>query len=124
MGRNLDTPPVRSRLRFGGGFDRSVETGLPPGVTVDDSSFAQPIEEVGAELEDEEDGEREDAGAQVIIEKMRMWRHDAMLQHLYETAAFWGDKVLTWTGAPFHLALVVFESLLTLSSRHSVLLFR
>lgn len=74
---------------------------------MDDSSFVQPIEEVGAELEDDEDGEPEDAGAQVLIEKMRMWRHDAMLQHLYETAAFWGDKVLTWTGASFHLALVV-----------------
>ncbi|KAF7327565.1 TPR-REGION domain-containing protein [Mycena kentingensis (nom. inval.)] len=32
-----------------------------------------------------------------IIDRMRLWRHDALMQHLYETAAFWGDKVLSWT---------------------------
>lgn len=32
------------------------------------------------------------------IDNMRLWRHDAIMQHLYETAAFWGDKVLSWTG--------------------------
>ncbi|QRV75114.1 cell division control protein [Ceratobasidium sp. AG-Ba] len=35
-----------------------------------------------------------------IVDKLRMWRHDAMMQHLYDTAIFWGDKVLTWTGDP------------------------
>lgn len=34
-----------------------------------------------------------------MIERIRLWRHDAIWQHLYETAAFWGDKVLTWTSA-------------------------
>lgn len=32
-----------------------------------------------------------------IVDRMRLWRHDAMMQHLYETAIFWGDKVLSWT---------------------------
>lgn len=32
------------------------------------------------------------------IDNMRLWRHDAIMQHLYETAAFWGDKILSWTG--------------------------
>jgi hypothetical protein len=46
------------------------------------------------EDEDEEGGEEEDWG---IVDRMRLWRHDAMTQHLYETAIFWGDKILTWT---------------------------
>lgn len=33
-----------------------------------------------------------------MVDSMRIWRHDAMIQHLYETAAFWGDKILSWTG--------------------------
>ncbi|WVF72592.1 hypothetical protein IAT40_007410 [Kwoniella sp. CBS 6097] len=35
-----------------------------------------------------------------MVDSMRLWRHDAIMQHLYETAAFWGDKVLTWTADP------------------------
>lgn len=45
---------------------------------------------------DDDDAPRE--GWEDMVEKMRTWRHDAMMQHLYETAAFWGDKVLSWTG--------------------------
>lgn len=32
-----------------------------------------------------------------LVDLMRLWRHDAIMQHLYESAAFWGDKVLSWT---------------------------
>jgi anaphase-promoting complex subunit 6 len=32
-----------------------------------------------------------------MVDRMRLWRHDALMQHLYETAAFWGDKILSWT---------------------------
>jgi anaphase-promoting complex subunit 6 len=32
-----------------------------------------------------------------MVDRMRLWRHDAMMQHLYDTAIFWGDKVLSWT---------------------------
>lgn len=46
---------------------------------------------------DEDEGEPRE-GWEKMVEKMRTWRHDAMMQHLYETAAFWGDKVLCWTG--------------------------
>ncbi|KAF8273363.1 hypothetical protein EI94DRAFT_1716538 [Lactarius quietus] len=35
-----------------------------------------------------------------IVDRMRLWRHDALMQHLYDTAAFWGDKVLSWTNDP------------------------
>ncbi|KAF9818560.1 hypothetical protein IEO21_02665 [Rhodonia placenta] len=31
---------------------------------------------------------------------MRLWRHDALMQHLYDTAAFWGDKIVSWTNDP------------------------
>ena len=32
-----------------------------------------------------------------MVDRMRLWRHDALMQHLYETAAFWGDKIVNWT---------------------------
>lgn len=32
-----------------------------------------------------------------MVDRMRLWRHDALMQHLYETAAFWGDKIVSWT---------------------------
>lgn len=38
-----------------------------------------------------------DDGEWGMIDRMRLWRHDALMQHLYETAAFWGDKILSWT---------------------------
>ncbi|KAF8753412.1 Anaphase-promoting complex, cyclosome, subunit 3 [Rhizoctonia solani] len=39
--------------------------------------------------------DEEDSDDWTIVDKLRMWRHDAMMQHLYDTAIFWGDKVLT-----------------------------
>ena len=33
-----------------------------------------------------------------IVDRMRLWRHDAILQHLHDSAVFWGDKILSWTG--------------------------
>ncbi|CAJ0758214.1 2840_t:CDS:10 [Entrophospora sp. SA101] len=33
-----------------------------------------------------------------LEDKLRLWRHDAYLKNLLETAAFWGNKVLTMTG--------------------------
>nr|GAT60873.1 predicted protein [Mycena chlorophos] len=35
-----------------------------------------------------------------MVDRMRLWRHDALMQHLYETASFWGDKILSWTNDP------------------------
>ena len=32
-----------------------------------------------------------------IVDRIRLWQHDAMMQHLYQTAIFWGDKVFSWT---------------------------
>ncbi|EPQ54226.1 TPR-like protein, partial [Gloeophyllum trabeum ATCC 11539] len=58
----------------------------------------------------EEDDDEEDEGWG-MVDRMRLWRHDAMMQHLYDTAIFWGDKVLSWTEDPndaFWLAQVYF----------------
>lgn len=42
-----------------------------------------------------------DAGAEgeeeTLISNMRRWRNDAMSQHLYSTASFWGGKAFTMT---------------------------
>ena len=34
------------------------------------------------------------------VDRMRLWRHDAMMQHLHESAIFWGDKILSLSGIP------------------------
>ncbi|KAL4062109.1 hypothetical protein V8B97DRAFT_2041620 [Scleroderma yunnanense] len=78
--------------------------------------------EVEGELEEGEWG---------VVDRMRLWRHDALMQHLYETAAFWGDKILSWTDDPndaFWLAQTYFmthqysraERLLTRPFPHTV----
>ncbi|EIM21594.1 TPR-like protein [Wallemia mellicola] len=46
-----------------------------------------------------------------LIDKLRLWRHDAMMQHLYTTAQFWADKCLHLTKDPndaFWLAQIYF----------------
>jgi anaphase-promoting complex subunit 6 len=47
--------------------------------------------------ESDDDADDEDEYEWGMVDRMRLWRHDALMQHLYETAAFWGDKILTWT---------------------------
>jgi anaphase-promoting complex subunit 6 len=47
-----------------------------------------------SELEDDDEQEEYQWG---MVDRMRLWRHDALMQHLYETAAFWGDKIVSWT---------------------------
>ncbi|BGP06853.1 anaphase-promoting complex subunit Cut9 [Rhodotorula toruloides] len=46
-----------------------------------------------------------------MVDRMRNWRNDAMTQHLYDSAKFWGGKVLEMTGNPddaFWLAQIHF----------------
>lgn len=45
------------------------------------------------ELDDLEGDAREK-----MIASMRIWRNDAAIHVLYETAAFWADKILSLTG--------------------------
>lgn len=42
--------------------------------------------------------EEEEAVPWTMVDRMRNWRNDAMTQHLYESAKFWGGKVLGLTG--------------------------
>lgn len=47
------------------------------------------------------------------IERLRLWRHDALMQHLYSTAEFVANKIYTLTGDPndaFWLAQVYYSS--------------
>ena len=57
-------------------------------------------------FQDTDDDDGEDKGKEKekdeepewpAIDRMRLWRHDALMQHLYDTAAFWGDKIVSWT---------------------------
>lgn len=60
---------------------------------------------------DDEDIGEEESEEWTMLDRMRLWRHDALMQHLYETAAFWGDKILSWTNNPddaFWLAQIHF----------------
>lgn len=45
----------------------------------------------------EVDADDEDEYEWGMVDRIRLWRHDALMQHLYETAAFWGNKVVSWT---------------------------
>ncbi|OBZ72693.1 Anaphase-promoting complex subunit cut9 [Grifola frondosa] len=52
-------------------------------------------------FQNDADDEGEEEGYEWgIVDRMRLWRHDALMQHLYESAAFWGDKVVSWTNDP------------------------
>jgi anaphase-promoting complex subunit 6 len=51
--------------------------------------------------ESDDDADDEDEYEWGMVDRMRLWRHDALMQHLYETAAFWGDKILSWTSKIF-----------------------
>ncbi|PPQ91029.1 hypothetical protein CVT25_013954 [Psilocybe cyanescens] len=57
--------------------------------------LANDTTDVFADSEDE--GEDESEYEWGMVDRMRLWRHDALMQHLYDTAAFWGDKILSWT---------------------------
>ncbi|RDX43838.1 TPR-like protein [Lentinus brumalis] len=50
--------------------------------------------------DDADDEGDEDAPEWGVVERMRLWRHDALMQHLYDSASFWGDKILSWTNDP------------------------
>ncbi|GAA5840967.1 hypothetical protein JCM9279_001275 [Rhodotorula babjevae] len=40
----------------------------------------------------------DDAAPWTLVDRLRNWRNDAMTQHLYDSAKFWGGKVLELTG--------------------------
>lgn len=48
--------------------------------------------------DDDDNDDNDDGERWGMVDSMRLWRNDALLHHLYETAALWGDKILEWTG--------------------------
>ena len=52
----------------------------------------------GDEPVQEEGDDAGAAGAWTTVDRMRCWRNDAMTQHLYDSAKFWGAKVFGMTG--------------------------
>lgn len=64
-------------------------------------------------LEKSVTGEGNDSDPLTLVERLRLWRHDALMQHQYQTAAFVGDKVLSLThdaNDAFWLAQVYYNS--------------
>lgn len=80
-----DAPRTRSRL---------AEESSPEPIRRSPRKRTQTDEQADVDEDEEADSER----TWSMVDSMRLWRHDAIMQHLYETAAFWGDKILSWTG--------------------------
>jgi anaphase-promoting complex subunit 6 len=70
--------------------------------------LANDTTDVFQDSEDDADDESEYEWG--MVDRLRLWRHDALMQHLYETAAFWGDKILSWTSM-FLFFILQFEPL-------------
>ncbi|GMG39431.1 unnamed protein product [Ambrosiozyma monospora] len=67
------------------------------------------LEQGGVEDNDDDEGDMPMSQA----DKLRLWRHDALLQHHYNTAIYIGDKVLSLTNDPndaFWLAQVHYSN--------------
>ena len=64
-----------------------------------DGSSRHPLANDTTDIFQDSDGDGDDESEYEwgMIDRMRLWRHDALMQHLYETAAFWGDKIVSWT---------------------------
>ncbi|KAG8842054.1 anaphase promoting complex subunit cdc16, partial [Serendipita sp. 405] len=136
-----DAPPIgviQTPSRNGKMMDRGTGTDTEGNNTTDGSISFSPkklklepldvkldVSEIGftsiesIDVDDEEDDEsydEEDDEEEVewgLDDRIRLWRHDAMAQHLYETAIFWGDKVLSRTNDPsdaFWLAQAHFQA--------------
>lgn len=98
----LPASPLRSSPRLPRRTKGSV-TGRHPLATDNTDIFQESV--------DDEDMEGEGDGYEWgMVDRMRLWRHDALMQHLYETAAFWGDKIVSWTSEYSHDAIICVTS--------------
>ncbi|KZP25131.1 TPR-like protein [Athelia psychrophila] len=64
------------------------------------SASRHPLANDTTDVFQDSDAEEDDSDEEYewgMVDRMRLWRHDALMQHLYETAAFWGDKIVSWT---------------------------
>ena len=88
----LSASPLRSSPRRKHRAHRETASRGPHPLATDTTDIFQDSE-IGADSDDEDEQEWG------MVDRIRLWRHDALMQHMYETAAFWGDKVLSWTSA-------------------------
>lgn len=138
--RILSTPLQRQHIRHGAGVFNdpsliSASTASTSGILgngsfIDHASSSPPQishsrlagNETTREGPDELEGEDEEvyysdsSSGEVtweLVDRMRVWRNDALNQHLYSTAIFWGSKVFTKTRNPndgFWLAQAYFAA--------------
>lgn len=100
MGMAQVSPRIRSPLTRAGP-SRPPPGSEPRPTTRSRSRFA------GDETTEADEDEEDEDDRWGMIDSMRVWRNDAIIHHLYETAMFWGDKILSWTGRCFTLMTVL-----------------
>ncbi|KAI0783626.1 TPR-like protein [Abortiporus biennis] len=89
----IPVSPLHSSPRLGRRTKSSTASSRHP--------LANDTTDVFQDYDEENDGEDEGDGCEWgMVDRMRLWRHDALMQHLYDTAAFWGDKIVSWTNDP------------------------
>jgi anaphase-promoting complex subunit 6 len=88
----LQVSPLRPSPR---GSRKVRESGGRHPLANDTTDIFQDSLDVTRETGDDEYEEKEREWG--MIDRMRLWRHDALMQHLFDSAAFWGDKILSWT---------------------------
>ncbi|KAI8982735.1 TPR-like protein [Trametes punicea] len=86
----LHTSPLRSSPRL----SRRAKT------TANRHPLANDTTDVFQDDADDEGEDDDGVHGWTIVDRMRLWRHDALMQHLYDSAAFWGDKIVSWTNDP------------------------
>ena len=95
----LASSPARSSPNPNPKRKNKLSTGKQPKLGLGGGSrhpLANDTTDVFHDSEDDADDE-EESYEWGTVDRMRLWRHDALMQHLYDTAAFWGDKILSWT---------------------------
>lgn len=99
------SPRVRSALARGSpGAPLPNLPGSEPRNTRSRSRLSEVFRPInGGGHDDDDDDMMNDGDSWTMIDSMRIWRQDAMTHHLYETAAFWANKILDWTGESNHL---------------------
>lgn len=109
--RQRTAPAAKSRLSNHATFQDAVLSSQP----TEDYMHSDPLAANGLPADQADDDESlADDGPTSTLTRLRRWRQDAMQQHMYDTAIFWGTKVLSLetTSAAFndayHLAQCYF----------------
>lgn len=101
------SPRVRAALSRGSpGGGPSNAPGSEPRNTRSRSRLSEVMRPQNGGAHDEDDDDlMSEPESWTMLDSMRIWRQDAMTHHLYETAGFWANKILDWTGESGYLAL-------------------